>query len=100
KGVIVDGRHVLVSSINWNDNSPNFNREAGVIVSHSAAGEYFSRIFEADWEAAAAATRPVPVDWWKIAFAIAVIVLLTALYLRRCGSRCVVSLGGLHSYGI
>jgi len=29
KGVIVNNRSVLVSSINWNSNSPNFNREAG-----------------------------------------------------------------------
>ncbi|RPJ54466.1 MAG: phospholipase, partial [Methanobacteriota archaeon] len=82
KGVIVDGRHVLVSSINWNDNSPNFNREAGVIVSHPAAGAYFTQVFEADWEGAAAA-RPATFDWWKIALAVAVIVLLLALYLHR-----------------
>jgi cardiolipin synthase len=34
KGVIVDDKYVLVSSINWNSNSPNFNREAGVIIEH------------------------------------------------------------------
>jgi phosphatidylserine/phosphatidylglycerophosphate/cardiolipin synthase-like enzyme len=32
KGVIVDHQRVLVSSINWNSNSPGFNREAGVII--------------------------------------------------------------------
>jgi phosphatidylserine/phosphatidylglycerophosphate/cardiolipin synthase-like enzyme len=83
KGVIVDGRHVLVSSINWNDNSPNFNREAGVIVSHPAAAAYFTQVFEADWEAASAARSPAPFDWGKVALAVAVIAFLLALFLYR-----------------
>ena len=49
KGVIVDDKRVLVSSINWNTNSPNFNREAGVIIDHPGAAEYFRRVFEDDW---------------------------------------------------
>ena len=43
KGVIVDGRKVLVSSINWNSNSPDFNREAGVIVDHPERGAVLPR---------------------------------------------------------
>ena len=50
KGVIVDGDAVLISSVNWNENSPSFNREAGVIIENPDAGAYFSSVFTADWE--------------------------------------------------
>ncbi|MBT8508594.1 hypothetical protein AZH53_09270 [Methanomicrobiaceae archaeon CYW5] len=53
KGVIVDGEEVLVSSINWNEHSPSFNREAGVIIRHPGVGAYFTAVFEDDWEDAA-----------------------------------------------
>ena len=42
KGVIVDDRKVLVSSINWNSNSPNFNREVGVIIDHPGVARVLS----------------------------------------------------------
>ena len=51
KGVVVDNSSVLISSINWNDNSPDFNREAGVIVVHPDAAHYFAAAFDADWNA-------------------------------------------------
>ncbi len=51
KGVIVDGDMVLVSSINWNENSVMNNRETGVIIEGDAAG-YYKDIFEHDWESA------------------------------------------------
>jgi len=50
KGVIVDGNSALVSSINWNENSPMNNREAGVIIRHPAAAAYYLRVFEEDWK--------------------------------------------------
>ncbi|WFN34214.1 phospholipase D-like domain-containing protein [Methanogenium sp. S4BF] len=50
KGVIVDGNAVLISSVNWNENSPSFNREAGIIIENPDAGAYFSAVFNADWE--------------------------------------------------
>lgn len=50
KGVIVDGDTVLISSVNWNENSPSFNREAGVIIESPEAGTYFTDVFTADWE--------------------------------------------------
>lgn len=50
KGVIVDGDAVLISSVNWNENSPSFNREAGVIIESPEAGAYFSAVFTTDWE--------------------------------------------------
>ncbi|MGC9435614.1 MAG: phospholipase D-like domain-containing protein [Methanomicrobiales archaeon] len=51
KGIIVDGRSVAISSINWNDNSPRFNREAGVILDSPGVAGYFTAVFEEDWDA-------------------------------------------------
>jgi cardiolipin synthase A/B len=82
KGVIVDDKRVLVSSINWNSNSPNFNREAGVIIDHPGVARYFREVFEDDW-APAVRAQVRPVDYLKIAAVFAVIVILLVLYYRR-----------------
>ncbi|MDD4126944.1 MAG: phospholipase D-like domain-containing protein, partial [Methanomicrobium sp.] len=50
KAVIVDGESVLISSVNWNENSPSYNREAGVILSGGGVGEYYEEVFDYDWE--------------------------------------------------
>ncbi|WP_321505221.1 phospholipase D-like domain-containing protein [uncultured Methanoregula sp.] len=82
KGVIVDGRYVLVSSINWNSNSPNFNREAGVIIDHPGIARYFGNVFEDDWNPALT-TREKPADYLKYAVVIVIIALLLIVYYRR-----------------
>jgi cardiolipin synthase A/B len=48
KGIIADDS-VLISSINWNENSPVFNREAGLIIQDSSVAGYFASVFEQDW---------------------------------------------------
>lgn len=50
KGMIVDGRRVLLSSINWNKNSVTENREVGVIVEREDIASYFQKIFFFDWK--------------------------------------------------
>ncbi|HNX17738.1 MAG TPA: phospholipase D-like domain-containing protein [Methanoregula sp.] len=82
KGVIVDDRAVLVSSINWNTNSPNFNREAGVIIEQPEVARYFRTVFDADWSPAVRSQKP-STDYLKIACVIVVIGLLVVLYYRR-----------------
>ena len=83
KGVIVDGHRVLVSSINWNSNSPNFNREAGVIIDHPGVGQYFSAVFEDDWNPQVRSPGP-GTDYLKIAVGVLVIAaLLVYGYYRR-----------------
>lgn len=47
KGLIVDNS-VLISSINWNENSPTRNREVGIIIKGEAA-KYFSDVFNHDF---------------------------------------------------
>jgi len=82
KGVIVDDKYVLVSSINWNSNSPNFNREAGVIIEHPGVARYFRNVFEDDWLPSISSPAITP-DYLKIVAAILVIALLTVVYYRR-----------------
>ncbi len=48
KGVVADDS-VLISSMNWNENSACFNREAGVIIRSRDAASYFASVFLLDW---------------------------------------------------
>ena len=49
KGVIADKRAVLISSVNWSFNSPNNNREAGLIITDERAAEYYTKVFDSDF---------------------------------------------------
>jgi cardiolipin synthase A/B len=82
KGVIVDRRHILVSSINWNSNSPNFNREAGVIIDHPGVAEYFTAVFDDDWNPGISASGQ-GTDYAKIAVALFVVGALLAYWCYR-----------------
>jgi len=59
KGVIIDNgtenEKVFISSINWNENSPRDNREAGVIITGKSA-DYFAKVFDYDWNPTSAIT--------------------------------------------
>ncbi|QYZ79414.1 phospholipase [Methanofollis formosanus] len=81
KGVIVDNRSVLISSINWNDNSADFNREAGLIIEDPEAAGYFAAAFEADWKAG----RPIPNEDrdHRPIYAAGILVVFFLLYLAR-----------------
>ncbi len=49
KGIIVDERHVVVGSLNWNPTALHDNREVMVQVTDPAVARYFTAAFEADW---------------------------------------------------
>ncbi len=49
KGMVVDNRSVLISSINWNENSVTQNREAGIIIESSDVANYYAQVFYYDW---------------------------------------------------
>jgi len=85
KGVIVDDKRVLVSSINWNSVSPNFNREAGVIIDHPGVAGYFLTVFEDDWNLSPE-IPPVTTDYLKIGVVAIVLVMLLIIYYRRRGA--------------
>jgi len=50
KGLVVDGKKVLISSLNWNAHSI-YNREAGVIIDNSAIASFYDQVFLYDWNA-------------------------------------------------
>jgi cardiolipin synthase len=82
KGVIVDERRTLVSSINWNENSPSFNREAGIIIDHPDVAAYYTGAFEDDWSAGSGMMEETDeIKKWSAAAGVVVIMLL--LYLRK-----------------
>lgn len=88
KGAIIDGRKVLVSSINWNANSPVNNREAALIVDHFVVGAYFSSVFESDWNSAGqeemSGHGP---DMMKLVTAALVVAIIIVLFLYRKRGR-------------
>lgn len=53
KGVIVDGKIVLISSINWSPTSLRENREVGVLIKNEHVAQYYEEIFNYDWQLAA-----------------------------------------------
>lgn len=74
KGVVVDKKAVLISSINWNEHSPTKNREIGVII-HGEPAMYFAEVFECDWSGTCGSREYV--------YIIAVGILILAIYARR-----------------
>lgn len=59
KGVIVDERHVVVGSLNWNEIAATENREVLIKLSDPTVAAYYQAVFEAD----TAGARPtVPID--------------------------------------
>jgi len=49
KGVLVDGDRVLISSINWNQNSVENNREAALVLEGADINRFYTQTFEEDW---------------------------------------------------
>jgi cardiolipin synthase len=82
KGVIVDENRVLVSSINWNMNSPTFNREAGVIIDHPGVARYFREVFDDDWDSSVKSGEQ-KTDYIKLFLVGAVFIGLLIIYYRR-----------------
>ena len=50
KGIIVDGEHVLVSSINWGDSALVRNREMGLVLSSESVASVFIDSWYEDWD--------------------------------------------------
>lgn len=49
KGIIVDGRSVLVSSANWSPSGALRNRDAGLIMHDPEIAAYFEGVFDFGW---------------------------------------------------
>lgn len=49
KGMLSDGHKTLISSINWNQNSVERNREAAVSIGGEEVNAYYQSLFNSDW---------------------------------------------------
>ncbi|HYC91359.1 MAG TPA: phospholipase D-like domain-containing protein [Thermoanaerobaculia bacterium] len=57
KGIIVDGREVLIGSHNWSSLGVTLNRDASLIFRDEEVAQYFAQVFEHDWDRASPAVR-------------------------------------------
>jgi phosphatidylserine/phosphatidylglycerophosphate/cardiolipin synthase-like enzyme len=53
KGIVVDGKVVLVSSANWSGDGVLRNRDAGLIIRDEEVAAYYQRVFVDDWNSRA-----------------------------------------------
>lgn len=51
KGALADGERTLVSSINWNQNSVENNRETALALTSESINQHYQAIFNQDWNA-------------------------------------------------
>ena len=77
KGMIVDNKSVLISSINWNENSVRDNREAGVIIENKDIARYYLDVFFYDWELKPQNNNKLSLIQYKNPLLIALIYLVT-----------------------
>lgn len=54
KGVVVDGRRILIGSHNWSTDGLTQNRDASLIFDDRQVAQYFLDVFEVDWKRARA----------------------------------------------
>ncbi|GGJ10724.1 phospholipase [Halobellus salinus] len=89
KGAVIDGRTVLLGSLNWNQHAARENREVVVALRSRESASYYGRTFESDWEAAAGggADPGTDIDRWRLHATLAAggvaAVVLAGFVLRR-----------------
>lgn len=50
KGMIVDGRRVLIGSHNWSLTGVTLNRDASLLFDNQRVADYYARAFQVDWD--------------------------------------------------
>ncbi len=78
--LVISDNAVLVSSINWGENSPTNNREAGVII-YGDAAEYFSQVFLFDWDKENAMTGRVTENRTSIIVVVVIVIAAIILFI-------------------
>jgi phosphatidylserine/phosphatidylglycerophosphate/cardiolipin synthase-like enzyme len=85
KGMIIDNTTVLISSINWNEQSVRKNREAGLLVKNQEVASYYATVFLSDWNLEPYKMRATVFSWadYKYLVLIAVVVCITLVFIVR-----------------
>jgi cardiolipin synthase len=87
KGAVIDGRTVLLGSLNWNRHAARENREVVVALRGEEPAAYYGRTFESDWAAAAGGGAGSGVADWRVHATLAggglAAVVLAGFVLRR-----------------
>jgi cardiolipin synthase len=87
KGAVIDGRTVILGSLNWNRHAATENREVVVALRGEEPASYYGRTFESDWEAAAGGGGGTGVADWRVHATLAAgglaAVILAGFVLRR-----------------
>ena len=83
KGVIVDGRTVLVSSINWNKHSPTYNREIGIIMENTELAAYYTDVFLYDWNLGRTETKSSKTIINPLIVAVMILLAASMIYLMK-----------------
>jgi cardiolipin synthase len=85
KGMVIDNTTVLISSINWNEQSVRKNREAGVLITNQEVALYYASVFLSDWNLASSKTNIQGFSWadYKYLLLIAVVVCVTVVLIAR-----------------
>ncbi|MBN2599664.1 MAG: lamin tail domain-containing protein [Candidatus Thermoplasmatota archaeon] len=85
KGMIIDNTTVLISSINWNEQSIRKNREAGVLVKNQEIASYYATVFLSDWSLEPATANISNSLWaeYKYLVLVAVVVCITLVLIAR-----------------
>ncbi|HET8796215.1 MAG TPA: phospholipase D-like domain-containing protein, partial [Thermoanaerobaculia bacterium] len=60
KGIVVDGKKVLLGSQNWSSLGVTLNRDASLLFDDEEIAQYFAAVFEEDWERSAAIEAEAP----------------------------------------
>ena len=92
KGLIIDNKSVLISSINWNENSVTRNREIGIIINDCEVSKYYTNVFFYDWNLTAPKTQKqkeetIQADYKNTIYIIIIYTLTFALIARDWRKR-------------
>jgi cardiolipin synthase A/B len=85
KGMIIDNTTVLISSVNWNEQSVRKNREAGILLKNQEAATYYATVFLSDWNLDPQKTKTSDFSWaeYKYLLLIAVVFSITITLIAR-----------------
>lgn len=67
KGIVVDGKRVLLGSQNWSNDGVSVNRDASLLFEDEELAAYFKKVFEHDWLALADKDIGPEDEWIELA---------------------------------